>query len=87
MPTYRVEQYEVHTQTYEVEAKSKALAIKKVIEGQGRAIDNSLEYIEVMEDFGMATDENEVLTEELEQLGVNLGNCDYIPSIRSIEEV
>ncbi len=86
MPKYRVEQYELHATTYEVDADNEAEAIKKVFDGLAIPMDNSLEYIEVAEDFGLPTDEYFELADELRALGVSVGEA-VIPSIRSIEQV
>ena len=53
MPTFEIEQYELHTQTYRVEASTEAEAIKRLFDGDGEAVDNGLDYIEVAEDFGL----------------------------------
>ena len=84
MPVYEIEQYELHTQTYRVEANSRAEAIVKLLDGEADPVDNSLEYIEVADDFGMSVDENRELADELSKLGVPVGDC-VIPSIRQIE--
>lgn len=86
MPSYKVEQYEIWTQTYQIEAASEAEAIKKLFDGEADAMDNGLEYIEVADDFGMAVEEAPELADELRKLDVPVGDC-IIPSIRSIEEV
>lgn len=86
MPKYEIEQYELHAMTYEVEADSEAEAIKKVFDGLAIPMDNSLEYIEIAEDFGLPTDEYMDLADELRALGVSVGEA-VIPSIRSIEQV
>jgi hypothetical protein len=85
MPLYEIEQYELHAQTYQVEADSEAEAIKKLFDGEADPLDGGLEYIEVAEDFGMPADDDLDLVDELENLGIS---CDaVIPSIRSIKEV
>lgn len=82
---FLIEQYELHATKYEVEAKDRASAIKKVLDGEAQAIDNGTDYIEVAEDFGMPAEENSELVEALEALDVE---CEHvIPSIRSIEEI
>lgn len=86
MPVYEIEQYELHTQTYRVKAASEAEAIVKVLDGEADPVDNTLEYVEVAEDFGMPVDDNRGLAESLRLLGVPVDEC-VIPSIRSIEEV
>ncbi len=84
MPTYEIEQYEIHTMKYRVEANSEAEAIKKLFDGDGEAVDNSLEYIEVAEDFGLPVDVNRELADDLQKLGVSVGEH-VIPSISSVE--
>ena len=86
MPTFEIEQYELHVQRYRVEAKNEAEAIAKLFQGEADPIDNSLELIEVADDYGMPVDENRELAEQLRTLGVTIGD-DIIPSIRSCEEV
>lgn len=86
MPIYEVEQYELHTTKFRVDAKTEAEAIMKLLDGEAEAVDNSQEYIEVAEDFGLPVDEYRDLADELRALGVPVGN-DVIPSIRSIEEI
>ena len=84
--TYEIEQYELHTMKYRVEAATEAEAIAKLFDGEGEAVCNSLEYIEVAEDFGLPADEHADLAEALQKLGVSVGDA-VIPSIRSIEKV
>lgn len=86
MPVYEIEQYELHTTKFRVEAASEAEAIKKLFDGEAEAVDNSQEYIEVAEDFGLPVDEYRDLAGELRAIGVTVGD-DVIPSIRSIEEI
>ena len=86
MPTYEIEQYEIHTMKYRVEAKSEADAIKMLFDGEADAVDNSLDYIEVADDFGLPVEQNRELADELRSLDVTVGE-DIISSIRSIEEV
>jgi type III secretion system FlhB-like substrate exporter len=84
--TYEIEQYELHTMKYRVEANSEAEAIAKLFDGEGEAVCNSLEYIEVAEDFGLPVDEHPDLADALQKLGVSVGDA-VIPSIRSIQKV
>lgn len=86
MPMYEIEQYELHISKYRVEASSEAEAIVKLLDGEADPVDNSLEYIEVADDFGMPVDENRDLAKQLHELGVPVSEH-VIPSIRSIEEV
>ncbi len=83
MPKYKVEQYELHFATYEVDAESEADAIAVVFGGGGTITDNG--YIEVAEDFGMPADEHQELADALRNRGISVS--DVIPSVRSIEKV
>ena len=53
MPIYRIEQYEIHVQGYNVTADSEADAISRLFMGEGDPIDNSLEFVEIADDHGM----------------------------------
>jgi hypothetical protein len=86
MPTYEIEQYELHCSKFRIEAESPADAIARLFEGEGDPVDHSLEYIEIVEDYGMPVEEFPELAQELEHRGV-LTDEDFIPSIRSIIEV
>ena len=85
MPTYEIEQYELHATKYLVEACSKAEAIAKLFEGKGEPVEESQEFIEVADDYGLPADEYPEFVRELAKLGVS-GIDDVIPSIRSIDE-
>lgn len=85
MPRYEIEQYELHTMKYSVDAASEAEAIKKLLTGQADAIDDTLELIEVADEYGMPVAENRKLAAALRTLGVEVGRK-VIPSIRTIEE-
>jgi type III secretion system FlhB-like substrate exporter len=85
MPTYEIEQYELHTMKYRVEAEDEAHAIVALLNGEADPMDNSLEYIEVADDYGVPVDENRDLADQLRNLGIAVGD-DIIGSIRSIEE-
>ena len=84
MPTYDIEQYEIHSQLYRVEAGSEALAIKKLFDGCAVPVDNGLEYIEVANDLGLPSDTYPKIARELAKLGFSTE--DVIPSIRDITE-
>ena len=86
MPIYEIEQYEIHVQTYEVEADSEAQAIAKLFGGEAEPVDDSLEYIEVCEDLGLPVEEYPEIADQLRSLGVTVDEA-VIPSIRSIERV
>ena len=88
MPLFEIEQYELHTQKFHVEAATRAEAIQRLFGGEATPVDNGLEFIEVADDYGLPTDENRDMVRELKHLGVSFrGSDDVIPSIRSIEEV
>jgi len=82
MPKYRIEQYEVYSQMYEVEANSEAGAIAKLIRGEAVPQDDSFVFVETCEDLGMPVENYQDFAE---QLGCS-GNC-VIPGIRSIERI
>ena len=84
MPTFEIEQYELHTMKYRVETNSEAEAIKRLFDGDGEAVDNGLEYIEVAEDLGLPAEEHRELADDLRKLGVSVGEH-VIASIRSVE--
>ncbi|MCE9553068.1 MAG: hypothetical protein K8T91_06775 [Planctomycetes bacterium] len=85
MPRYLIEQYEIHSQSFRVDAENEALAIKKLFDGQAQPEDNGLEYIEVANDLGLPADTYPDLAKELRELGIDTD--DVIPSIRDIIEV
>jgi hypothetical protein len=87
MPVFRIEQYEIHVQAYNVTADSEADAISRLLLGQGDPIDNSLEFVNVADNQGMLVSENQDLADQLFDRGAINGNDEIIPSIRSIEEV
>ena len=86
MPTYEIEQYEVHAQTYRVKANSEAEAIKMLFDGQADPVDNGLDYIDICEDLGLPIEEHGELVDQLHSLGVSVGEH-VIPSIRGIERI
>lgn len=87
MPTYEIEQYELHVTTYRVKAKSEAEAIRKLFQGKAEPVEQSQELIEVADDYGLPVDEYPELASALRKLGELRGKDEIIPSIRSIEEV
>ncbi|MGA2255889.1 MAG: hypothetical protein ABSG53_14680 [Thermoguttaceae bacterium] len=86
MPTYEIEQYELHSAKYRVDADSEADAVIKLLDGEAEPVGQSQEYIEVVEDYGMPADDFPTLAEALKRRGMHVGE-DIIPSIRSIEMV
>ena len=87
MPTYEIEQYELHTVKHRIEAATEAEAIAKLFQGRAESVCQSQEFIEVAEDFGLPVDEYWELSAALQQLGLMRGKDEVIPSIRSIEEI
>lgn len=85
MPTYEVEQYELHITKYRVQAASEAQAIVKVLNGTALPVDNSQEYVEVADGYGMPVEDHPEFAEALRGQGVPVDAV--IPSIRSVEEV
>ena len=85
MPTYEIEQYELHAMKYRVEAASEAEAVVKLINGEAEPIDNGLEFIEVADDYGLPADDHRELADALHDSGVPIDAV--IPSIRSIAKV
>ena len=83
MPIFEVEQYELHTMRYRIEAANPAEAIVTLFDGLALPIDNGLEYIEVADDFGLPADDYRDLADALREQGVPVDVV--IPSIRSIE--
>lgn len=83
MPLYEIEQYEIHTVRFQVEAASEADAIAKLFVGEAEVIDNSMQFIELAEELGMPVEEYAALAEELTKLGVEVGDV-VIPSIRAV---
>ena len=85
MPTFEIEQYELHAMKYRVEAASKAEAIAMLFAGEAEPVEQSQDYIEVATDYGLPAEEHRELAEALRSLGVSVDAV--IPSIRCIEEV
>jgi hypothetical protein len=85
MPTYEIEQFELHCMKYQVEAASEAEAIAKLFQGEAEPVEQSQDLIEVAEDYGLPADEYQELAEALRNQGITVD--EVIPSIRSIEKV
>lgn len=82
---YEIEQYEICITKYRVEASSEAEAIATLLDAGADAVDNSHEYVETAEDFGLPADEYQDLAAELRSLGVPVD--EIISTIRSVEQV
>ena len=87
MPTFEIEQYELHVMKYRVEANDEADAIAKLYKGQADPIDNSLEFVEIAEDQGMSVYGEEDLAAKLWDRGIIDSSDTIIPSIRTVERV
>ena len=85
MPKFEIEQFELHVQTYAVEATSEAEAIEKLLDGEAVPIDEALDFVEVADERGLLVAENPKLASALRVLGVEVERV--IPSIRSIKQV
>jgi hypothetical protein len=83
MPTYEIEQYELHVQRYRIAATDEAEAITKLFDGEAVPVDNGLDFIEVADDYGLSADNYRDLAAALREQGVPVDVV--IPSIRSIE--
>ena len=86
MPTFEIEQYELHTSKFRGEANSEGEALAKLFAGEADPVDQSQEFIEVADDYGLPSDEYPDPVQELARLGVS-GIRDVIRSVRSIGEV
>jgi len=64
MARFEIEQYELHVVTYEVEARSAAEAIKRVLDGDGELC-NGAEYAGTCDQTGMSLENAPELAEEL----------------------
>ena len=67
---YEIEQYELHTSKYRVRANSEGEALAKLFAGEGEPVDQSQEFVEVADDYGLPADEFPELVQELAKLGV-----------------
>ena len=86
MPTYEIEQYELWSSKFRVQAANRGEAIAKLLCEGGEAVDDSSQLIEVCDDRGMLQVEHADLVAELEAAGCELSDDAIIPSIRDVEE-
>jgi hypothetical protein len=84
MPTYEIEQYELHAMKYTVEAADEAEAIAKLFQGEAEPVEQSQDMIEVADEYGLPVEEHQELAKALRKRGIVVKKV--IPSIRSIEE-
>lgn len=85
MPLYRIEQYQIYVQAYNVRADSEAEAVQKVLSEDESIVEeiDEAQYLQVDEEHGLpAEDSYADLAEELEDRGIQC--TDVIPSIRDI---
>ena len=85
MPTFEVQQYEVHVSTYRIEADDEAEAIAKLYAGDDEMV--SFEFAGIADDLGMPVSENPELACRLFDLGVLQSDDTIIRSIRSVKQV
>lgn len=89
MPRYRIEQYELHGQVYEVDAIDAYEAKKKLFNGEGEAVDNSLDFIEVATEYGLTVEDacaydNDLISEFEKHL---IDHNEVLHGIRLIEKL
>ena len=82
---FEIQQYELHVATYEVEARSAAEAIQRLLQGDGDPFDGS-EYVDTCEAIGLQAEDDPELADELRKLGIELTGG-IVPSIRSVRHV
>jgi hypothetical protein len=85
MPMFEIEQYELHVSKYRVAADNRAEAIAKLFAGEVDSVEQSQEFIEVADEYGLSAEEFPELVQELKNLGVK-GIKGVIPSVRGVEE-
>ena len=85
MPTFRVEQYELHKVSYLVEdVVSPADAIEQVVKGLVNMEDDTGEFLELAEAYAAPLADE--VTAELRERGLQVFE-QRVPSIRSVQEV
>lgn len=83
MPFFKVEVYELYTNTFLVEANDKIEAIQKVNSGEGVVEDDSLDYVEVASSYGMDADTLGPMNKLPREI---VDKSDIVCGIRSVEE-
>ena len=71
----------------EKNADSEADAIGRLLMGEGEPVDDSLEFVNIVDDLGMSLTEDQELASQLFDLGVIHSGDEIIGSIRSIKQV
>lgn len=88
MPKYKVELYELHVQTVEIEAENDGDAIARVLDGEGYYYDNTFEYMETATKYHGDLALTILGANTLSELGHDmLPNGRGVPGIRSVEEI
>ncbi len=87
MPKFIVEQYELYTNSNEIEAETPAEAVKLLLEATAPSADRDdcSDFLEIAEQYGMSAQANQALARQLRKLGVPVK--DIIPSIRQVYPV
>jgi len=85
MPTFEIEQYELHTMKYRVRANSEAEAIARLLGGELEPVEGSLEFIEVADTLGLPANHYSNLAVALKKFGIAVKHV--IPSIRAISKI
>lgn len=86
MPTFAIEQYELHILTHVVTADDQADALAKFFQGdEGEAV--SFEFVGIADGCGMSVGENRDLADRLLDRGIIKSGETIIPSIRSVRLV
>jgi hypothetical protein len=85
MPIFEIEQYELHSMKYRVEAADEADAVVRLLAGEAEPVEQSQDYIEIADDYGLSVDEHPQLADALRDQGLPVDAV--IPSIRTIDIV
>ena len=85
MPVFEIEEYELHTSKHRVKADTIEDAIKMHRRQESDMVNDSLEYVEIPEDYGMSTDKMVDAGIDIELLEDE--DFDMLAGIRDIREV
>ena len=86
MPTFEIQQYELHILTHVVTADDETDALARFFQGdEGEAV--SFEFVGIANDYGISVDENRDLVDRLLDRGIIKSGETIIPSIRSVRLV
>ena len=81
---YEIEQYQLYSQKYRVEADCEAEAIHQLYKGVAEQVGDP-QYLMVVEEFGLPSEEYDDLVDDLDEWGESVD--DVIPSVRSIKVI